>query len=1140
MNRGITFILRLTNSAGERILQPVHPNLGIDVRRECVSLSRHAIGIGALCIVALSISAIAAQPASRKGFTKVSIKYLFKQPNASAAAAIAGDGAVVLEDYDSYVLLSAPTANIERVLARAAAAGVGAAAHDEYDLLGLPGGTLDTRVGVLPPAGAQLIAEYPKDVVGLYILQFLGPLKPDWLNEIANAGGIVIEPIPVNGYLAALTPEAAARVAALPQVQFLGVYQPFQKAAMVDRGASEEQDVIVQLADAPGIEATIKELAARLGTLTETKNWGGHYVSGRLHSQDVASLLAMPLVIGVHRLTALQPSDERQAMSLTTHLTTSNGNTIPTLPGTYASWLTDPAACDVCGNLSDEGFIIGIADTGVDNGSAGIHHLDLQPANRVRYGRVFLVPNDAQGFCPPSGTQYPNICESPMFCFDCDGSFHGTFVSGVAAGNAATGKRDTSATVSGFFLGAGIAATAGILSTKILNSRGQMWTAYNIFGWASDATSRSVYIQNHSHNEYGAFPSATGMYTKQSHDFDVAVRDSDGPGPSLLPITLSVSAGNQRQDPVTNRILLLPPATAKNVIAVGGAESVRDASEWRNMDCGINSSPMDANSYDNIEADSKHGTLVQSGGHSWDTYAKPDLFAPVSQIVSARSTPLSPQVPPTYSYDCVGYGGNPPNYDPDYFIASGTSFAAPVGAGAALIASRIYAASLGGVPNPAAASPALLKAILVGSARSMRAGIDKATSPTAPIAARPNATQGFGRISLVDMVSHTPLRQYVDQAPARTFTAAGQQWSATYPVSDPNQPVKVVLVWTDAPAPAGVGNVPTLLQNDLDLSVNIGDSTNCHTYAGNNLTASTQMPSEGEESVLYSCGAGNPDTKNNTEMVVFFPAAAGVTQFTVVVDARIIGASAIPDVNCPDKPNSDCLEQDFALFVYNAGSPIICAAPSITTQPSPATIVTGQTATLSVAASGTAPLSYQWYTGTSGDTSSPVGGGTGASVTVSPITATSYWVRVTNSCGSADSVAVTVTVTVNTPSAATLFYLVTPCRVIDTRNANGPQGGPALTSGGTRNITVAGVCGIPTGVVAISINIAVVAPSAGGFMTLYTGPSSAPLPLASTINYQTNRTLANNGIVRVGSDTINVYDGGPNLDFVIDVNGYFK
>jgi len=219
---------------------------------------------------------------------------------------------------------------------------------------------------------------------------------------------------------------------------------------------------------------------------------------------------------------------------------------------------------------------------------------------------------------------------------------------------------------------------------------------------------------------------------------------------------------------------------------------------------------------------------------------------------------------------------------------------------------------------------------------------------------------------------------------------------------------------------------------------------------------------------------------------------------------------------------------------------VTCTAPAITSQPSSTSIVTGQTATLTVMASGTATLSYQWYTGTSGNTSSPVGGATASSVNVSPASTTSYWVRVTNSCGTADSVTVTVTVTTNPPSVATLFYPVTPCRIIDTRNANGPQGGPALVSGGTRNVTVAGVCGIPAGVVAISINVAVVTPSAGGYLTLFTGPAGASLPLASTINFETNRTLANNAIVKAGSDSINVFDGGPTLHFVIDVNGYFK
>ena len=54
--------------------------------------------------------------------------------------------------------------------------------------------------------------------------------------------------------------------------------------------------------------------------------------------------------------------------------------------------------------------------------------------------------------------------------------------------------------------------------------------------------------------------------------------------------------------------------------------------------------------------------------------------------------------------------------------------------------------------------------------------------------------------------------------------------------------------------------------------------------------------------------------------------------------------------------------------IYNAGSAGKCAvgvAPSITAQPASQTVLAGSTATFSVTAAGTAPLSYQWqFSGT--------------------------------------------------------------------------------------------------------------------------------------------------------------------------------
>ena len=87
-----------------------------------------------------------------------------------------------------------------------------------------------------------------------------------------------------------------------------------------------------------------------------------------------------------------------------------------------------------------------------------------------------------------------------------------------------------------------------------------------------------------------------------------------------------------------------------------------------------------------------------------------------------------------------------------------------------------------------------------------------------------------------------------------------------------------------------------------------------------------------------------------------------------------------------------------------------CTPPAITAQPQSQTIQSGQTAVLSFTAAGTGALAYQWHQGTSGDTSHPVGTNQSSFTTPSLTTTTSYWVRVSNTCGSTDSLTATVTV----------------------------------------------------------------------------------------------------------------------------------
>ena len=77
----------------------------------------------------------------------------------------------------------------------------------------------------------------------------------------------------------------------------------------------------------------------------------------------------------------------------------------------------------------------------------------------------------------------------------------------------------------------------------------------------------------------------------------------------------------------------------------------------------------------------------------------------------------------------------------------------------------------------------------------------------------------------------------------------------------------------------------------------------------------------------------------------------------------------------------------------------------------------------------------------------------------------------TSGCQSAPGQA---TVTVAPAGSAVLFYTLSPCRVLDTRNQSGPLGGPALQPRATRTFDVAAsACGIPAGAVAISANLTV-------------------------------------------------------------------
>lgn len=178
-----------------------------------------------------------------------------------------------------------------------------------------------------------------------------------------------------------------------------------------------------------------------------------------------------------------------------------------------------------------------------------------------------------------------------------------------------------------------------------------------------------------------------------------------------------------------------------------------------------------------------------------------------------------------------------------------------------------------------------------------------------------------------------------------------------------------------------------------------------------------------------------------------------------------------PSVACSTDPTLDCsnsavmrssiphnisgalqtFDRCAVMSIYGSSSP----APSITVQPAGSTITSGNQATLSVSATSAVTLTYQWYVGTSGTTTSPVAGGTTASIMVSPTSTTQYWVRITG-CGSTDSTAATVTVngaTCNPPGIS-----VQPAGSTITQ---GSSAGLSVTASGTSPFTYQWYIGNP-------------------------------------------------------------------------------
>lgn len=689
-----------------------------------------------------------------------------------------------------------------------------------------------------------------------FVIQFAASPKTEWLEAIKAAGLKIIDYVPENAYVVFGSEAAVAQLEAAVPVQFAARHQPVHKIAADVRDAADAfVDATVVLAEVPeaGETRAFLDMNAN-GELRPVASAGDRTLhTVRLSGPSLRDLARMPGVIWIEKAPHYELSGERDAYLVNgdTLTTLSGGVLRPATPTNYRTWLSGKGVSNYTSAVK-----VGIIDTGVDMGSTTNIHSDFHDGSGTFVEFADYTSNQAGSLD------------------DCIG--HGTMVAGVIAGNAggtsASTTRDIGSSFgdSNYLMGLGVAPAIPIVSGKMSFGAAQfipqaLTTIYpNLAG-------RGVSIVNNSFNDYNA----AGTYTADARTLDLLARhvnqNDTGAG---MAIYYSAGNTNQYSGTLAGSTLVAAPATAKNVVAVGGTESYNPITSYTTRDAYFNGTNSDNGA--DIFALSARGAA--------DGRIKPDVVAPASAIESTG----------TRLGLCENFSGEQVGVRIDNTAASphvwdrGTSFSSPNAVGHAALLSTWYR----NTHSSAAPSPAMLKAMQINFAYDL---------PTRPHA--PEAQQGWGKVDSTRAFKTDGRYIWSDQALTVT-PSTSIVWLPSlfgnYTIKDTSRPVRITLVWTDR---AGANGANPALVNDLNLIVfSTGSGA---TAVGNSFNSTTGR------SNVYVNQTLPYDHANNVEQVVVNSSDVGQYFRIEVWGSNVTGDAINPWLGTT-------AQQDFALFIENA------------------------------------------------------------------------------------------------------------------------------------------------------------------------------------------------------------------------------
>jgi hypothetical protein len=786
--------------------------------------------------------------------TNLAHKILVDRTDTNRTSQLAASGAVNLANYTAFSLWSVTASQAPPALLNAPSVTI----RYDFDAMPLRGGLqINTQTG--EPGIPPNLSEARTNGFQFWMVQYAGPIQNAWLSELKNTGVQTVWYIPANGYVVWGNLQSLARLDKLAATRSYitghHAYHPYYRleASLQEIASSQPSNqmvnVTVQVFNSPNVNQTLASLRSLGGRVWRQPGRVQQLtsISLQLPAGQLIAVANWSDVYNVEPWISPTLQDEVQGQIVAGNVVTSGVNIVPqpTTNATYTPyrlWLVSKGF-----PLNPTNYpIVDVVDDGVDNGQAA------SPGHPDFY--YFGITNNA------SRIAYIGSLTSDPLGDGLQG--HGNLNAGIVAAYDTGTLSPDSIDTNGYNIGMGISPLGRVAGTKIFGNTGD-YTSQSDAGVVGYSYGHGAGLTSDS---WGA--STYGVYNAEDQAYDSLTRNASNSSPAALHEMLDVfAAGNDGNNTMTPAppSTVASPGSAKNVLTVGATENVRVVPPvYGNGNCW----PDTASNADNVAYFSERGPTA-------DGRYKPDIMAPGTKIQGLASQD------PGYNGGSVCLQYYPPGQT-WYAMCSGTSQATPAVAGSASLIYENYhnLLSYQNEGNPTTPSPAMLKALVINSARYMASG-NYGTDTL------PSDNFGWGDVDLGLAFDGLP-RLLVDQTQIFNSSGSSYTYPGTLSVYDTTKPLRVTLVWSDAPGNT-TGNAYV---NDLNLTVTAGG-----TYLGNVFSGQ------------YSTPGGSADTKNNVENV-FLP--AGVTNpITVTVTANNLAAGAIPG-------NTNPVNQDFALVIYNA------------------------------------------------------------------------------------------------------------------------------------------------------------------------------------------------------------------------------